>query len=56
MLEKTSNRRGLTVNQTEHDGQEPDAPLPATLTFVMTMGTLFLIGWFLMFWLLSARF
>jgi hypothetical protein len=47
---------GPTMNSAEHDTDEPDAPLPATLTFVMTMGTLFLIGWFVMFWLLRSRF
>jgi len=33
-----------------------DEPLPATLTFVLTMGGMFFIGWLLMFALLKARF
>jgi hypothetical protein len=45
-----------TLSNGTHDGDGKDAPLPATLAFVMTMGSLFFIGWFLMFWLLSARF
>jgi hypothetical protein len=36
--------------------EERDAPLPGTLAFVFTMGSLFFIGWFLMFWLLRERF
>jgi len=36
--------------------EERDAPLPGTLVFVLTMGSLFFIGWFLMFWLLRERF
>jgi hypothetical protein len=32
-----------------------DEPLPATVTFVFTMGILFLVGWFAMFALLKAR-
>ena len=36
--------------------QTPDeSPLPATLGFVFTVGGLFVIGWFLMFMLLRAR-
>ncbi|MBD5654995.1 MAG: hypothetical protein IAI50_07405 [Candidatus Eremiobacteraeota bacterium] len=33
----------------------PDEPLPFTLRFVFTLGGLFLVGWFLMFWLLQSR-
>jgi hypothetical protein len=33
----------------------PDEPLPGTLTFVLTMGAVFIVLWFLMFWLLKAR-
>lgn len=33
-----------------------DEPLPATLTFVLTMGAVFFVGWLLMFALLKARF
>jgi len=33
-----------------------DEPLPATLSFVLTMGALFFVGWLLMFVLLKARF
>jgi predicted pyridoxine 5'-phosphate oxidase superfamily flavin-nucleotide-binding protein len=32
-----------------------DEPLPATMTFVFTIGVLILIGWFAMFALLRAR-
>lgn len=32
-----------------------DEPLPATLTFVLTMGAVFFIGWLVMFALLKAR-
>jgi hypothetical protein len=32
-----------------------DEPLPATFAFVMTLGTLIAIGWFLMFLLLRSR-
>ena len=32
-----------------------DAPLPATLKFVMAMGVAFVIGWLLMFALLKGR-
>ena len=39
-----------------HDDSGQDAPLPGTLIFVFTMGSLFFVGWFLMFWLLSERF
>ncbi len=35
--------------------REEDAPLPATFAFVMTMGVVFGVGWFLMFWLLASR-
>jgi hypothetical protein len=34
---------------------EKDQPLPATFAFVMTMGAVFGVGWFLMFWLLASR-
>jgi hypothetical protein len=39
-----------------HDVDEKDQPLPGTLSFVFTMGSLFLVGWLLMFWLLKERF
>jgi hypothetical protein len=32
-----------------------DSPLPATVGFVFTIGGLFAVGWFLMFFLLRAR-
>lgn len=32
-----------------------DEPLPATLSFVFTLGGLILVGWFAMFVLLRAR-
>jgi len=32
-----------------------DEPLPATLTFVFTIGILIVLGWFAMFALLRAR-
>ena len=35
---------------------DQDEPLPATLGFVLTMGVLFAIGWFMMFALLKERF
>jgi len=35
--------------------QSGDEPLPATLTFVFTLGTLFALGWFAMFFLLRSR-
>ncbi len=35
--------------------EKPDVPLPATLQFVVTMGVLFLIGWFGLFMLLKGR-
>jgi hypothetical protein len=39
-----------------HRTDDKDAPLPGTLRFVFSIGSLFLIGWFLMFWLLRERF
>jgi hypothetical protein len=35
--------------------KERDDPLPLTLRFVMVIGVLILVGWFLMFMLLQAR-
>jgi len=35
--------------------QDEDAPLPATLGFVLTLGSLIAIGWFCMYFLLRAR-
>jgi hypothetical protein len=35
--------------------QDSDAPLPATLGFVFTIGILIAIGWFAMYFLLRAR-
>lgn len=32
-----------------------DEPLPATLLFVFSLGSLILIGWFAMYFLLRAR-
>jgi hypothetical protein len=32
-----------------------DAPLPATLAFVFSVGGFILVGWILMFFLLRAR-
>ena len=32
-----------------------DEPLPATLGFVLVMGTAIIIGWFAMFLILKAR-
>jgi hypothetical protein len=37
------------------DDAPPDEPLPGTLTFVFTMGGVFIVLWFLMFVLLKAR-
>lgn len=39
------------------DGMEPikDAPLPATLAFVLSIGSFILVGWIAMFFLLRAR-
>jgi hypothetical protein len=37
-----------------HDKQK-DPPLPATVTFVIGLGVLFVIGWLLMFRLLTVR-
>lgn len=34
---------------------QTDEPLPATLAFVLTIGVLFFVGWFAMFFLLKAR-
>jgi len=34
---------------------KPDEPLPATLAFVLTMGVLFVVGWFALFALLTVR-
>jgi hypothetical protein len=32
-----------------------EEPLPATLIFVFSLGTLIVVGWFAMFFLLRAR-
>jgi len=32
-----------------------DEPLPATLTFVFSLGILFLVGWFIMYAVLRSR-
>lgn len=37
------------------EGTTPDEPLPGTLKFVLVMGTGFIGLWFLLFWLLKAR-
>jgi|GEM_PF-2162565 hypothetical protein len=43
-------------NVPQRDSQTgEDPPLPATLGFVFTVGTLFAIGWALMFLLLRTR-
>jgi len=34
---------------------QKDEPLPATLRFVFSIGVLFAVGWFLMYWLLRDR-
>lgn len=34
---------------------EQDRPLPATLSFVLTIGAAFLVGWLLLFALLWSR-
>jgi hypothetical protein len=32
-----------------------DEPLPATVTFVFALGTLILVGWFVMYFVLRSR-
>jgi hypothetical protein len=44
------------LQEPTHDADDIDRPLPGTLKFVFIMGSLYLIGWLLMFWLLKARF
>jgi hypothetical protein len=41
--------------ETDDVKENRDVPLPATLKFVLVMGTAFLIGWLLMFALLKGR-
>lgn len=45
----------LIVTEKNSPESQIDEPLPQTLRFVIVLGILILVGWFLMFALLQAR-